>query len=66
MAAYAIDLEAVRRAHRELERAGLPNLRRDATRLVMSENQQGRTGNFVASQIKLLRRRAESAQGGAA
>lgn len=66
MATYAIDLEAVRRAHRELERAGLPNLRRDATRLVMSENQQGRTGNFVASQIKLLRRRAESAPGGAA
>ena len=33
MAAYAIDLEAVRRAHRELERAGMPNLRRDATRL---------------------------------
>ena len=66
MAAYAIDLEAVRRAHRELERAGLPNLRRDATRLVMSENQQGRTGNFVASHVKLLRRRAESVPGGAA
>jgi hypothetical protein len=66
MAAYAIDLEAVRRAHRELERAGMPNLRRDATRLVISENQQGRTGNFVASHIKLLRRRAESASGGAA
>lgn len=65
MAAYAIDLEAVRRAHRELERAGMPNLRRDATRLVISENQQGRTGNFVASQIKLLRRRA-CAPGGAA
>lgn len=66
MAAYAIDLEAVRRAHRELERAGMPNLRRDATRLVISENQQGRTGNFVASQIKLVRRRAEGVPGGAA
>jgi hypothetical protein len=66
MVAYAIDLEAVRRAHRELVRAGMPNLRRDATRLVISENQQGRTGNFVASQINLLRRRAESVPGGAA
>jgi hypothetical protein len=66
MAAYAIDLEAVRRAHRELERAGMPNLRRDATRLVMSENQQGRTGNAVASHLRLLRLRNDRAPGGAA
>ncbi|WFC43231.1 hypothetical protein [Pseudoxanthomonas sp. SE1] len=66
MATFAIDLEAVRRAHRELDRAGLPNLRRDATRLVISENQHGRTGNYVASHIRLLRRQAERAQGGAA
>ena len=66
MAAFAIDLGAVRRAHRELDRAGRPDMRREATRLVISENQHGRNGYIVASHVQLICMQRAAAPGGAA
>lgn len=66
MAAYAIDLGAVRRAHQQLERAGRPDMRRVATRLVISENQHGRNGYIVASHVQLLCMQQACPPGGAA
>lgn len=66
MAAFAVDLGAVRRAHQQLIQAGRSDLRRDATRLVVSENQQGRSGNRVASDIQMERLRQLHEPGGAA
>lgn len=66
MATFAIDLGAVRRAHQQLERAGRPDMRREATRLVISENQHGRNGYIVASHVQLLCMRKDRVPGGAA
>lgn len=66
MAAFAVDLGAVRRAHQQLQQAGRSDLRRDATRLVISENQAGRSGYRVASNIQMERLRQLRSPGGAA
>ena len=66
MAVFAIDLGAVRRAHEQLERAGRPDMRREATRLVISENEHGRNGYIVASHVQLMCMQRSNAPGGAA
>ncbi len=66
MAAFAIELGAVRRAYQQLDRAGRPDMRREATRLVISENQHGRNGYIVASHVQLICMQRTSAPGGAA
>lgn len=65
MAAFVIELGAVRRAHEQLVRAGRPDMRREATRLVISENQHGRNGYIVASHVQLICMQTRT-QGGAA
>lgn len=66
MAALVIELGAVRRAHEQPDRAGRPDMRREATRLVISENQHGRNGYIVASHVQLLCMQQARAPGGAA
>ena len=66
MAAYIIELGAVLRAHQQLDRAGRPDMRREATRLVISENRHGRNGYIVASHVQLMCMQRSNAPGGAA
>lgn len=66
MAALVIELGAVRRAHQQLERAGRPGMRPEATRLVISENQHGRNGYIVASHVQLMCMQQARTPGGAA
>lgn len=66
MAAFVIELGAVRRAHQQLVRAGRPDMRREATRLVISENQHGRNGYIVASHVQLMCMQQPRVPGGGA